>query len=335
MADSNDKSNEDGATVATGDQQTLQDLQATIAKLQAENASLRSSNKPSFSNTAATQFVDNLTQGITQGISQAISTQFKNPPSKNKLKKQLDSVEVDPDLPQCYHDLQHQQKTDNVGPPISKNISEVLDRCWHYPFRKDEIVDVLDKQVRPQNINAVKPLEKNPEVKVRMTKSDRANEKDLRCIGNAICSAGKCLSYLMDMLTQEEIQLKSEFPDDEGWLIVDNFSFDFPKANKLMTNAMKILGMANVQTSQARRSMLAPKFKQEFRRLCDKSNGFEDGMFFGPSLDAVTALLSDENKVQTKTFEQKSSFRGRGRAGRKWGRNRSSPYQSSSQSSQL
>ena len=144
-----------------------------------------------------------------------------------------------------------------------------------------------------------------------MSKTDRSNEKDLHYISNAVCAAGKCLAYLMDMLAQAEIQLKADFPDDEGWLVVEDFTFDFPKANKLMTNAMKILGMANVQTGQARCSLLTSKFKQEFKRLCNKSNSFEDGMFFGPSLDSSTALLSDENKVQNKTFENKT-FHGRG-----------------------
>ena len=296
----------------------LQDLKATVAKLQAENDSLYTS-KSTQDNT--NQFVKNLTAGITQGISQAISTQIK-PVPKNKLAKQPETVELDPNLPDCYHDMQQQEKTDNVGPPISENISALLERCWRYPFHKEEIIEVLDKQVHPTNVDAIKPLEINQEVKVRMNKTDKTNKKDLRYIGNAVCTAGKCLAYLMDMLAQAETQLKSEYPEDDGWCVVDEFSFDFPKANKLMSNAMMILGMANVQTGQARRALLAPKFKQEFRRLCDKTNGFEKGMFFGLSLDSATALLSDENKVQNKTFEQKTC----GRPSRRWGQNRSAPY---------
>ena len=140
------------------------------------------------------------------------------------------------------------------------------------------------------------------------------------------------VSYLMDMLAQAEIQLRADFPEDDGWLVVEDFQFDFPKANKLMTNAMKILGMANVQTGQARHSMLSSKFKQEFRHLCDRTNYFEEGMFFGPSLDSAMALVTDANKIQTTAFKQKT-FCGRG--SRRWERNRSSPYMSQSQSSQL
>ena len=289
----------------------MKDLQAAVAKLQAENASLRT-NKSTQDN--ANQFVKNLMAGISQGISQAISTQIKpnGSASKNKLVKQPETLDLDPNLPLSFHEMQWQEKTDNVGPPISDHISALLDRCWRYPFRKDEIIEVLDKQVHPNNVAAVKPLEINHEVKLRMNKTDKTNEKDFRYIGNAVCAAGKCLAYLMDMLAQAEVQLKADYPDDEGWCVVDEFSFDFPKANKLMVNAMKILGMANVQTGQARCSLLAPKFKQEFHRPCDKSNGFEDGMFFGPSLDSATALLSDENKVQNKKYEQKSGPCGRG-----------------------
>ena len=86
--------------------QQLKDLQAAVAKLQAENASLRTS-KMTQGN--ANQFVKNLTDGITQGISQAISTQIK-PVQKNKIAKQPGTIELDPDLPQCYHDMQHQEK---------------------------------------------------------------------------------------------------------------------------------------------------------------------------------------------------------------------------------
>ena len=137
------------------DKQKLKDLEATIAQLQAKNVSLRT-NKPASQDNAS-QFVKNLTEGITQGISQAISTQIKTKVKPTKP----ESLEIDPELPQCYHDMQHQVKTDNVGPLISDNISELLERCWRFPFHKEEIVEILDKQVRPSNVSAVKPLEVN------------------------------------------------------------------------------------------------------------------------------------------------------------------------------
>ena len=148
--------------------QKLKDMEATIAKLQAENQTLRS--KPNLSN--ANQFVQNLTAGITEGISKAISTQVKPKPTK-PLKSEPVAVEVDPNLPQCFHDMQPKVKTDNVGPPISENISQLLERCWRYPFPKEDIIEILDKQVRPDNVNAVKPLEINSEVFNRMNHTDK------------------------------------------------------------------------------------------------------------------------------------------------------------------
>ena len=41
-----------------------------------------------------------------------------------------------------------------------------------------------------------------------MYKDDKTKEKEYRYIGNAICGAGKCLVYLMDMLGLAETQLK-------------------------------------------------------------------------------------------------------------------------------
>ena len=110
-----DTDNQSTANEVPDENQKLKDLEATVMKLQAKNDSLRTSRKEPD---GAHQFVKNFTQGNTQGISQAISTQLK-PTSGPKVKslKQPEAIEVDPQLPQCYHNLQ-QQKTDNMGPPI-------------------------------------------------------------------------------------------------------------------------------------------------------------------------------------------------------------------------
>ena len=132
--------------------------------------------------------------------------------------------------------------------------------------------------MRPQNVNAVKPLEINEEV--HMTKADRARDCDFKYIGNAICRAGKCRSYLTDMLASAEACLHEEYSEDDGWLIVEGFQFDFPKCNKLIVNAMKLLGMANIQTGQAHRIQLMPKFKPEFKKICGRNHPFHNGKFF-------------------------------------------------------
>ena len=97
-----------------------------------------------------------------------------------------------------------------------------MEECWHNPFSKEEIIEVLDAQVHPENAAALKPLE------VKMTKTDHSSEKDLRYIGNAICGAGKGLAYLMEMLSIAEEKCLQEAPDDEGKLVLDEFEFDFP-----------------------------------------------------------------------------------------------------------
>ena len=67
---------------------------------------------------------------------------------------------------------------------------------------------------------------------------------------------------------------------------------------------MKVLGMANVQTGQARWLLLASKFKDEYKKLCNPENPFIEGKFFGPDLDTATALLASQNKVQKTALEQ-------------------------------
>ena len=148
--------------------------------------------------------------------------------------------------------------------------------------------------MHPENAEALKPLEVN---EVKMTKTDQSNEKHLRYIGNAICGASKGLAYLMEMLSLAEEKCLQVAPDDEGKLVLDEFEFDFLRANMLLATSMKILGIANVQTRQARCELLASKFKQEYQKLCKPENPFQGGKFFGPTFDTATALVTNENRV--------------------------------------
>ena len=72
----------------------------------------------------------------------------------------------------------------------------------------------------------------------------------------------------------------------------------------LLATSVKILGIANIQTGQARRELLASKFKPEYQKLCKPENPFQDGKFFGPTFDTVAALVTNENRVQKTVLEQ-------------------------------
>ena len=211
----------------------------------------------------------------------------------------------------CFQELKKKVKTDNCGPPISEEIATLLESCWHAPFPKEEILETLDSQVRPKNVDAVKLLEIDPEVPINA--QEKKNEKEFRYIGNTICGAGKCLAYLMNMLATAEMYLRKDFLDDNGWLVMNDFEFDFGKANKLIINAMKLLGIANVQTGQARRELL----KAKFQKLCNPEHPFTNGKIFRDNLTNATAQLITANKVQSKTFNQ-----GRGRFSNDKGRGR-------------
>ena len=220
-------------------------------------------------------------------------------------------------LPAHLSNMKPAEKTDNYGPEIDQKICDVLAECWHGTYRKEEIIDALEAQVRPKNALALKPLEVN---NINMTKTGRTNEKEFRYIGNAICGAGKSLAYLMDMLTSAEATCLQEAPDDGGKLELEELQFDFPRANMLLAQAMKILGMANIQTGQARRLILASKFKDEYKKLCDPDNPFVNGKFFGPDLDTATACLASQNKIQKTALEQ--PIKNKSKSSKKWNQRR-------------
>ena len=302
----------DSPQEGSADEQLAQ-LQALCSKLQAENRQLKDQ-----------QTGDSTAKQILKGLSDLIASKSKNTGSADNDE---DSDNVG--LPECFDKLKHFEKTDNVGPPIQQSIAALLAQSWRVPFRRDEIVDTLDAQTRPTNVPAVKPLEINDIV--RLTKQDRINERDYRYIGNAICAAGKCLAYLLDMCSKAEGQVREAAPDDDGWVMYEHFGFDLPKVNRLLTNMAKILGMANVQTGQARRALLAYKFKPDFKRLCDRDQPFQDGKFFGPNFTNATSLITDSTKVANTAFHPKA----RPKSGKKWFRQSSSPYQRGDQSSML
>ena len=295
--------------------QEVRDLQTSLDQLRRENEDLCTAATAAKS---AELFFTGLSQGIDKVINKykpsATVTADKNK-GNDENDRDTESSDSDSnegntnksDVPDCFQVLKKKVKTDNTGPPISDEIATLLECCWHAPFPKEEISETLDSQVRPKNVDAVKPLEIDPEVPINP--QDRKNEKEFRYIGNAICGAGKCLAYLMDMLASAETYLRKDFPDDNGWLVLDDFEFDFGKANKLVVNAMKLLGIANVQTGQARREMLKEKFNPDFQKLCNPEHPFTNGKFFGDNLTNATAQLITAYRVQNKTFNH-----GRGRS---------------------
>ena len=189
--------------------QEVRDLQTSLDQLRHENEDLRTAATAAKS---AELFFSGLSQGIDKVIkkykpSATVTANKNNDTDEND--KDNDSSDSDSndgnnksDVPDCFQVLKKKVKTDNTGPPISEEIATLLESCWHAPFPKEEILETLDSQVRLKNVDAVKLLEIDPEVPINP--QDRKNEKEYRYIGNAICGAGKCFAYLMDMLASAE-----------------------------------------------------------------------------------------------------------------------------------
>ena len=259
-----------------------------------------------------------------------------------KLLKDKDGATADPagspapppkpkqKVPVCYEELRPKEKTDNICDPISDELCEILTHCWHEPIPKADIVEAIKAAERPRNATMLKPLQINEQVHQRMEKPDKSKEQPMRYLGNVVCAAGKHLARLMDMLAKAEITCREEDPEADGWLSLENMTFDFPLANTLMKDAMKLLGIANVQTGQYRRELLTSKFKDTHAKLCDNNQPFTGGKFFGENFDASTALITGENKVINEALKVKqnynfgNNFRGKSR-GFAW-KKRSSPY---------
>ena len=130
--------------------------------------------------------------------------------NKNKFKSSVGDNGNAEQIPECYNDLKHTEKTDNIGLAISQALCNILTQCWQTPFRKEEIIDVLQRAERPENATMLKPLEINTEVRKLMNKQDLQREQDMRYIGNVICAAGKNLAQLMDMLAHAEITCRTK-----------------------------------------------------------------------------------------------------------------------------
>ena len=154
----------------------------------------------------------------------------------------------------------------------------------------------------------LKPLEIGSDVPI--TKDERKAEQDMRYMSNAICAAGKSLAYVLEYLVTAKNQCLASSPEDDGKLVLEaqeegeeDFCFDFPKAVDLVINALKLLGMANVQTGQNRRAKLAAKFKPEYKKLCSRGNNFPDGKFFGPNFNTAVALVTNKNRVSSQALK--------------------------------
>ena len=153
----NDTADEVSTNQAAASKQ-FQDLEDTVKRLQKENAELKANADP------ATQ---QLLSGVCHTL-RKMAKRKKSEDSDDDSDFSPDDSKTDPsprELPPCYTEMKPQAKVDNVSPAISDDICAILNHCWRNPFRKEEVIEMLDAQVRPQNCDAVKPLEIKSEVK--------------------------------------------------------------------------------------------------------------------------------------------------------------------------
>ena len=269
-----------------------------VEDLRRENLRLLSDNRRLQTELGDNTDAANMSQlflGLSQFMQNAQKTPARPVSSPNPTQSKNDS------LPDYLLTLRLSAKTDNYGSEIDPDICEALRACWHVPFHNEEILELLEGQYRPENATALKPLIVNDDVK--MSKPDLLKEKEWCYIGNAICAAGKGLAYLLDMLVNAETEVRAIVPADKGIIHHDDFEFDLPHARDMLLKSLKILGIANIQTGQARHTLLLPKFKPDYQKLCDTSHPFVDGKFFGPSFSATAALIRDVNTVHRATFQ--------------------------------
>ena len=74
------------------------------------------------------------------------------------------------------------------------------------------------------------------------------------------------MAYLLDMLHKADAKVHAIIPEDEGVICHNDFEFDIPCARDMLLKFLKILGIANIQTSQAQCLLLLPKFKTDYQK---------------------------------------------------------------------
>jgi len=178
--------------------------------------------------------------------------------------------------------------TDKVSDPIDDKLANKIDSALSHTADKEMLNALMEKQLRPKNVNNLKLPKINKEIKLNQAnKSLKFKEGRL---GKVQSCVGKGLSAVVTLLDKAKKAKKAK----------DMLSSDL--VYNTMADATKLLVTAHKDLSQLRRENLRSLLPQQNREICD-AQGYEvienNDLLFGNDLGKKVEELNKVKKLQT------------------------------------
>ena len=170
---------------------------------------------------------------------------------------------------------------DSISTPVSSQLADIVNKRWSEKMTDKKLKEKYEKYGRPSNCKKLTVPKVNPEIWGQISHVKKQQDLRLANVQNAIVKAGFALTNSVEAMLKARQQ--------NGATNLDEFVV-------AVTNALALLGRANVDLSLRRREFLRPCLNQEYSTLCSTQHPVTT-LLFGDDLPSQLANIKTTNRI--------------------------------------
>ena len=179
--------------------------------------------------------------------------------------------------------------------PLPQALARLLNAIWDKSLlkpKKVKIYDVMDKYLRPANVDKLLLTDLNPEISRSINKKGRSRDISMRALQKPVVRAGYALGQALDKLIPLET-------DSVRLPVLD-----------ILIDVITLLAHLSSKISYMRRKMIKPQLDRVYQVICDRVRPTQ-GLLFGDELQRQLTEALQSSRIAYKVG-------GRSRKGRKF-----------------
>ncbi|KAJ8024142.1 hypothetical protein HOLleu_36788 [Holothuria leucospilota] len=197
---------------------------------------------------------------------------------------------------------------DKTGAPVQEKVASLVGNICANKLSAAKHKDMCEKYERPQNVDLLQTTRVNQLVWDHTNLKTRTRDLKLQKIQLSNIKAMTALTVIVNDIMSGKGGLEKE-------TILSK-----------LTDALAMMGTANIQLNLLRRELFKPEIKPEYRNLCSKSTPITT-LLFGDDMSQQVRDISDANKMSRRCLTPYAGrARGSGYRGRARGQGRGQPY---------
>jgi hypothetical protein len=196
---------------------------------------------------------------------------------------------------------EHADLTEPKGDKININLATNVTKFMRSRPEETKIKELFEELQTPENCAGLEKIIVNENIWARIPQEARSHDLKLQRVQTALIKGTIGVAKAADKLyTNWDMEKQSLSPES------------FRDIMSEFTRAFRAFGSTNFELCMRRREAMRPSISSDYSHLCAASVPFTNALF-GDDVTKVIKEISDDNRLNSKAFNQ---GRGRGRGGR-------------------